>query len=109
MVPTFDRDDRHILLPVGKACGPNHQVSIEGAAFTCNGLRERDGGFDPAARPAAGGCVVPHLAGRARPAAPAAFPREDALALFRDADLLPAPATPCAAPEIGQTTFTTPD
>ena len=31
--------------------------------------------------------------------------RAQALALFRDVDILIAPATPCRAPELGQTTF----
>ena len=31
--------------------------------------------------------------------------RAQALALFRDVDVLIAPATPCRAPELGQTTF----
>jgi 1-carboxybiuret hydrolase len=78
---------------------------IEGAALHLERLRARGPDFDPDVRDRL-------IAGAMLPGAWAAqaqkFRRRfqsEALALFRDVDILLAPATPCRAPKIGQRTF----
>ena len=80
-------------------------TATEGAALHLQRLRERAGDFDPAVRDRllAGALFPASLVVRAQQLR-RRF-REDALALFRDTDVLLAPATPCAAPEIGQKTI----
>ncbi len=77
----------------------------EGAALHFKRLRTRAGDYDPDVRDRLiagamlpGAWIVQAQKFRRR------F-REQALALFRDVDLLIAPATPCRAPRIGQKTF----
>jgi 1-carboxybiuret hydrolase len=77
---------------------------VEGAALHLERLRTRAGDFDPDVRDRL-------IAGAMLPGAWATqaqkfrrFFREQALALFRDVDVLLAPATPCRAPKIGQKT-----
>ncbi|HEY1783455.1 MAG TPA: AtzE family amidohydrolase [Roseiarcus sp.] len=79
---------------------------VEGAALHLERLRTRVGDFDPDTRDRL-------IAGAMLPGAWAAQAqkfrrrfRAEALALFRDVDILLAPATPCRAPKIGQRTFT---
>jgi aspartyl-tRNA(Asn)/glutamyl-tRNA(Gln) amidotransferase subunit A len=78
---------------------------VEGAALHLERLRTRAGDFDPDVRDRL-------IAGAMLPGAWIAqaqkFRRRfhaEALALFRDDDILLAPATPCRAPKIGQKTF----
>jgi 1-carboxybiuret hydrolase len=77
---------------------------VEGAALHLERLRTRAGDFDPDVRDRL-------IAGAMLPGAWATqaqkfrrFFRDQALALFRDVDVLLAPATPCRAPKIGQKT-----
>ncbi len=78
---------------------------VEGAALHLERLRTRGPDFDPDVRDRL-------IAGAMLPGAWAAQAqkfrrlfRREALALFRDVDILLAPATPCRAPKIGQKTF----
>ena len=78
---------------------------VEGAALHLERLRERAADFDPDVRDRLiagamlpGAWVVQAQKFRRR------F-RAAALALFRDVDILLAPATPCRAPKLGQKTF----
>jgi aspartyl-tRNA(Asn)/glutamyl-tRNA(Gln) amidotransferase subunit A len=77
----------------------------EGAALHLERLRTRAADFDPDVRDRL-------IAGAMLPGAWVAqaqkfrrFFRDEALALFRDVDILLAPATPCRAPKLGQKTF----
>jgi AtzE family amidohydrolase len=78
---------------------------VEGAALHLERLRTRAGDFDPDVRDRL-------IAGAMLPGAWVARAqkfrrrfREEALALFRDIDILLAPATPCPAPRLGQKTM----
>ncbi len=78
---------------------------VEGAALHLERLRTRGPDFDPDVRDRL-------IAGAMLPGAWVAQAqkfrrrfRREALALFRDVDILLAPATPCRAPKIGQKTF----
>ena len=78
---------------------------VEGAALHLERLRTRADDFDPDVRDRL-------IAGAMLPGAWIAQAqkfrrrfRAEALALFRDVDILLAPATPCRAPRIGQKTF----
>ena len=80
-------------------------TASEGAALHLQRLRTRPGDFDPAVRDRL-------IAGALIPAASVAqaqkfrrWYRAQALALFETVDVLLAPATPMAAPEIGQQSF----
>jgi aspartyl-tRNA(Asn)/glutamyl-tRNA(Gln) amidotransferase subunit A len=80
-------------------------TAAEGAALHLDRLRERAPDFDSAVRDRL-------IAGSAIPAAWVIkaqrfrrWYRECVLALFDDVDVILAPATPCRAPKIGQTTF----
>jgi 1-carboxybiuret hydrolase len=78
---------------------------VEGSALHLERLRERAADFDPDVRDRL-------IAGAMLPGAWAVQAqrfrrrfRAEALALFRDVDILLAPATPCRAPRLGQKTF----
>jgi AtzE family amidohydrolase len=80
-------------------------TAAEGAALHLDRLRERATDFDPAVRDRL-------IAGSAIPAGWVIkaqrfrrWYRERVLALFDNVDVILAPATPCRAPKIGQTTF----
>jgi len=78
---------------------------FEGAALHLGRLRTRAADFDPEVRDRlVAGAMLP----AAWPAQAQKFRRQfrrQALALFREADILLAPATPCRAPKLGQKTF----
>jgi len=78
---------------------------VEGAALHADRLRERAGDFDPDVRDRLiAGAMLPGTwvvkAQKLR-----SWYRERAAELFREFDILLAPATPCRAPLIGQKTF----
>ena len=80
-------------------------TASEGAAVHLERLRERPADFDPAVRDRLiAGAMIPavwvHRAQRFR-----RWYRERVLALFGEVDAILAPATPCRAPAIGQSTF----
>jgi aspartyl-tRNA(Asn)/glutamyl-tRNA(Gln) amidotransferase subunit A len=81
-------------------------TAAEGAALHRDRLRDRAADFDPAVRDRL-------IAGSAIPATWVTkaqrfrrWYRERVLQLFNDVDVILAPATPCRAPKIGETTFT---
>ena len=81
-------------------------TAAEGAALHRDRLRDRAADFDPAVRDQL-------IAGSAIPATWVTkaqrfrrWYRERVLQLFNDVDVILAPATPCRAPKIGETTFT---
>jgi aspartyl-tRNA(Asn)/glutamyl-tRNA(Gln) amidotransferase subunit A len=78
-------------------------TTSEGAALHLDRLRADPGAFDPAVRDRliAGALVPGALVTRAQKFR--RWYRDAVLALFREVDVLLAPATPCAAPLIGQT------
>ena len=78
---------------------------VEGAALHLERLRTRAGDFDPDVRDRLiAGAMLPGAWTAQAQKFRRSF-REQALALFRDVDVLLAPATPCRAPKIGQKTF----
>ena len=78
---------------------------VEGAALHLERLRTRAGDFDPDVRDRLiAGAMLPGAWATQAQKFRRSF-REQALALFRDVDVLLAPATPCRAPKIGQKTF----
>jgi 1-carboxybiuret hydrolase len=78
---------------------------VEGAALHLERLRTRAGDFDPDIRDRLiAGAMLPGAWTTQAQKFRRSF-REQALALFRDVDVLLAPATPCRAPKIGQKTF----
>jgi 1-carboxybiuret hydrolase len=78
---------------------------IEGAALHLERLRTRGPDFDPDVRDRLiAGAMLPGAWGAQAQKFRRRF-RSEALALFRDVDILLAPATPCRAPKIGQKTF----
>src|ERR1700729_4333139 len=78
---------------------------VEGAALHLERLRTRAGDFDPDVRDRLiAGAMLPGVWMTQAQKFRRSF-REQALALFRDVDVLLAPATPCRAPKIGQRTF----
>ena len=78
---------------------------VEGAALHLERLRTRAGDFDPDVRDRLiAGAMLPGAWTTQAQKFRRLF-REQALALFRDVDVLLAPATPCRAPKIGQKTF----
>src|SRR5262252_2338890 len=81
-------------------------TATEGAALHLPRLRSRARDFDPAVRDRliAGALVPAALVNRAQKFR--RWYRERVLELFREVDVILAPATPCAAPKIGQQTFT---
>ncbi len=77
----------------------------EGAALHLDRLRERAQDYDPDVRDRLiAGAMLPGVWAARAQKYRRRF-REEALALFRDVDVLIAPATPCRAPKIGQKTF----
>jgi 1-carboxybiuret hydrolase len=98
---------RTIELPeAGRARAAAYVITAaEGAALHLDRLRERAADFDPAVRDRL-------IAGSAIPASWVIkaqrfrrWYRDRVLRLFNDIDVILAPATPCRAPKIGQTTF----
>src|SRR5215468_9489167 len=81
-------------------------TATEGAALHLPRLRSRARDFDPAVRDRliAGALVPAALVNQAQKFR--RWYRERVLELFREVDVILAPATPCAAPKIGQQTFT---
>jgi aspartyl-tRNA(Asn)/glutamyl-tRNA(Gln) amidotransferase subunit A len=79
--------------------------ATEGAALHMQRLRTRAADFDPAVRDRllAGALVPAPLVAQAQKFR--RIYREAVLALFDQVDLILAPATPCSAPLLGQTTF----
>jgi len=80
-------------------------TATEGAALHLDRLRQRAHDFDPATRDRliAGAMIPASLVVKAQKFR--RWYRDEVLALFRDVDVILAPATPCAAPAIGQQTF----
>ena len=80
-------------------------TTTEGASLHLDRLRSRAGDFDPAVRDRliAGAMVPAPLVDRAQKFR--RWYRARVLELFRDVDVLIAPATPCVAPKIGQVNF----
>ena len=78
---------------------------VEGAALHLERLRTRADDFDPDVRDRLiAGAMLPGIWTTQAQKFRRLF-REQALALFRDVDVLLAPATPCRAPKSGQRTF----
>jgi aspartyl-tRNA(Asn)/glutamyl-tRNA(Gln) amidotransferase subunit A len=78
---------------------------VEGAALHLHRLQTRAADFDPDVRDRLiAGAMLPGAWVQQAQKFRRSF-REQALALFRDVDILIAPATPCRAPKIGQKTF----
>ena len=78
---------------------------VEGAALHLERLRGRGADFDPDVRDRLiAGAMLPGAWGAQAQKFRRRFQRE-ALALFREVDILLAPATPCRAPKIGEKTF----
>ena len=94
------------LAEVGRARAAAYLITmVEGAALHLQRLRTRAADFDPDVRDRLiagamlpGAWIVQAQKFRRR------F-REEALSLFRDVDILLAPATPCRAPRLGQKTI----
>jgi aspartyl-tRNA(Asn)/glutamyl-tRNA(Gln) amidotransferase subunit A len=80
-------------------------TATEGAALHLDRLRTRAKDFDPAVRDRliAGALVPAALVNQAQKFR--RWYREHVLELFKDVDVILAPATPCVAPKIGQQTF----
>jgi aspartyl-tRNA(Asn)/glutamyl-tRNA(Gln) amidotransferase subunit A len=80
-------------------------TATEGAALHLDRLRTRAGDFDPAVRDRliAGAMVPAALVNQAQKFR--RWYRDRVLQLFREVDVILAPATPCAAPAIGQQTL----
>jgi len=80
-------------------------TAAEGAALHLDRLRGRARDFDPAIRDRliAGAMVPAALVVQAQKFR--RWYREQVLALFKEVDVILAPATPCTAPKIGQQTF----
>jgi AtzE family amidohydrolase len=80
-------------------------TTTEGASLHLERLRKRPEDFDPAVRDRliAGAMVPAVLVDRAQKFR--RWYRAKVLELFRSVDVILAPATPCIAPKIGQTTF----
>ena len=78
---------------------------VEGAALHLERLQTRPEDFDPDVRDRLiAGAMLPGAWVVQAQKFRRLF-RAQALAVFRDVDILIAPATPCRAPELGQTTF----
>jgi AtzE family amidohydrolase len=80
-------------------------TTTEGATLHLDRLRQRAHDFDPATRDRliAGAMIPASVVMKAQKFR--RWYREQVLALFKDVDVILAPATPCAAPAIGQQTF----
>jgi aspartyl-tRNA(Asn)/glutamyl-tRNA(Gln) amidotransferase subunit A len=79
--------------------------TTEGASLHLDRLRQRPNDFDPAVRDRliAGALIPAPLVDRAQKFR--RWYRAQVLELFKSVDVLIAPATPCIAPKLGQTTF----
>jgi aspartyl-tRNA(Asn)/glutamyl-tRNA(Gln) amidotransferase subunit A len=79
--------------------------TVEGASLHLDRLRQRPHDFDPAVRDRllAGAMIPGSLVDRAQKFR--RWYRAQVLELFKSVDVILAPATPCVAPKIGQTTF----
>jgi aspartyl-tRNA(Asn)/glutamyl-tRNA(Gln) amidotransferase subunit A len=80
-------------------------TATEGASLHLDRLRKRPGDFDPAVRDRllAGAMIPAALVDRAQKFR--RWYRAAVLELFKSIDVIIAPATPCVAPKLGQTTF----
>jgi 1-carboxybiuret hydrolase len=80
-------------------------TACEGASLHLDRLRQRPGDFDPAVRDRlfAGAMIPAVLVDRAQKFR--RWYRAAVLELFKSVDVIIAPATPCVAPKLGQTTF----
>src|SRR3954447_22262874 len=80
-------------------------TTSEGASLHLDRLRQRPGDFDPAVRDRllAGAMIPAPLVERAQKFR--RWYRAQVLELFKSVDVIIAPATPCVAPKLGQTTF----
>lgn len=80
-------------------------TTTEGATLHLDRLRQRANDFDPATRDRliAGAMIPSSLVVKAQKFR--RWYREQMLTLFKDVDVILAPATPCVAPAIGQETF----
>jgi len=80
-------------------------TATEGASLHLDRLRQRPGDFDPAVRDRllAGAMIPAPLVDRAQKFR--RWYRAQVLELFKSVDVILAPATPCVAPKLGQTTF----
>ena len=80
-------------------------TTVEGASLHLDRLRTRPNDFDPAVRDRliAGAMVPAPLVDRAQKFR--RWYRARLLELFKEVDVLIAPATPCTAPQLGQATF----
>lgn len=99
--------DREVeLIEAERARSAGYLVTmIEGAALHLDRLKTRAGDFDPDVRDRLiAGAMLPGVWAQQAQKYRRLF-RERALELFRDVDVLIAPATPCRAPKIGQKTF----
>jgi aspartyl-tRNA(Asn)/glutamyl-tRNA(Gln) amidotransferase subunit A len=98
---------RDIELPeVARARSAAYVIStVEGASLHLDRLRTRPNDFDPAVRDRllAGAMVPAPLVDRAQKFR--RWYRAKVLELFKDVDVIIAPATPCVAPKLGQATF----
>jgi 1-carboxybiuret hydrolase len=98
---------RTVEIPeVARARAAAYVISTtEGASLHLDRLRQRPDDFDPAVRDRllAGAMVPASLVDRAQKFR--RWYRAQVLELFRSVDLIIAPATPCVAPKLGQTTF----
>ncbi len=80
-------------------------TTVEGASLHLDRLRKRPNDFDPAVRDRliAGAMIPAPLVDRAQKFR--RWYRAQVLEIFKSVDVLIAPATPCVAPKLGQTTF----
>ena len=80
-------------------------TTTEGASLHLDRLRTRPDDFDPAVRDRliAGAMIPAPLVDRAQKFR--RWYRDQVLELFKSVDVILAPATPCVAPKLGQTTF----
>ncbi len=80
-------------------------TTVEGASLHLDRLRQRPNDFDPAVRDRliAGAMIPAPLVDRAQKFR--RWYRARVLELFKDVDVIIAPATPCVAPKLGQQTF----
>src|SRR4051795_9631672 len=80
-------------------------TTVEGASLHLDRLRKRPNDFDPAVRDRliAGAMIPAPFVDRAQKFR--RWYRAQVLEIFKDVDVLIAPATPCIAPKIGQQTF----
>ena len=99
--------DREIEIPEAERARSAAYVitATEGAALHLERLRQQARDFDPAVRDRliAGALVPAAMITQAQQFR--RWHRERVLELFREVDVILAPATPCAAPAIGQQTF----